>query len=77
MASRQDQLHSYQFTVQRVVSALVAGDTDPARPPFRRAAGGILAGVLLGALTLAAVAVYGVLAPGGGTGWRDGNSVTG
>ncbi len=75
MASRQDQLHSYQFTVQRVVSALVVGDTDPARSPFRKVGGAVMAGVLLGALTLAAAAVYGVLAPGGGTGWRDGGSV--
>ncbi len=75
MASRQDQLHSYQFTVQRVVSALVMRDTDPARSPFRRTAGATLAGILLGALALAAVAVYGVLAPGGGTDWRDGGAV--
>jgi ESX secretion system ATPase EccB len=75
MASRQDQLHSYQFTVQRVVSALVAGETDPARSPVRRAAGAIMAGVLLAAVTLAAGAVYGMLAPGHATNWRDGTSV--
>ena len=47
MPSRQDQLHSYQFTVQRVVSALVSRDTDPAQAPFRRAATATLASVLL------------------------------
>lgn len=71
MASRQDQLHSHQFAVQRVVAAMVAGDADPIRSPTRRLAGASLAGVLVGALCLAAVAVYGVLAPGGGTGWRS------
>ncbi len=75
MASRQDQLHSHQFTVQRVVSALVMRDTDPERSPFRRTAGATLAGVLVAVLALAGVAVYGVLAPGGGTGWRDGSAV--
>ncbi len=75
MASRQDQLHSYQFSVQRVVSALVMRETDPAQSPFRRVAGATLAGVLLAALSLAGVAVYGVLAPGGGTDWRDGTAV--
>jgi type VII secretion protein EccB len=75
MASRQDQLHSYQFTVQRVVSALVMRDTDPVRSPFRRIAGATLAGILLAAVSLGAVAVYGVLSPGGGTDWRDGNAV--
>ena len=71
MASRQDQLHSYQFAVQRVVAAMVAGDADPIRSPTRRLAGASLAGVLVGTLCLAAVAVYGVLAPGGATGWHN------
>jgi type VII secretion protein EccB len=75
MASRQDQLHSYQFMVQRVVAALVMRETDPVQSPFRRLAGATLAGVLITALSLAAVAVYGVLAPGGGTDWRDGGAV--
>src|SRR2546429_605370 len=75
MASRQDQLHSYQFSVQRVVSALVMGDTDPVRSPFRRIAGATLAGILLAAVSLGAVAVFGVLSPGGGTDWRNGNAV--
>lgn len=75
MASRQDQLHSHQFMVQRVVSAVVLRETDPAQSPFRRAAGATLAGVLVAALALAAVAVYGVLAPGDGASWRDPGAV--
>src|SRR2546423_6778409 len=75
MPSRQDQLHSHQFSVQRVVSALVMRDTDPVRSPFRRIAGATLAGILLAAVSLGAVAVYGVLLPGGGTDWRDDNAV--
>jgi type VII secretion protein EccB len=71
VASRQDQLHSYQFAVQRLVAAIVAREADPIRPPTRRLTGAALAGVLIAALCLAAVAVYGVLAPGGGTGWRS------
>jgi type VII secretion protein EccB len=75
MASRQDQLHSHQFMVQRVVSAVVLHETDPVQSPFRRAAGATLAGVLVAALALAAVAVYGVLAPGDGSNWRDPGAV--
>jgi type VII secretion protein EccB len=71
VASRQDQLHSYQFAVQRVVAAMVSRDADPIRSPTRRLAGAALGGVLVAALCLAAVAVYGVLRPGGGTGWRS------
>jgi type VII secretion protein EccB len=75
MPSRQDQLHSYQFTVQRVVAALVTRETDPARSPFRRIAGATLVGVLVAALGLGGAAAYGVLSPGGSTKWRDENAV--
>lgn len=68
MPSRQDQLHSHQFMIQRVVAALVMRETDPAQSPFRRAAGATLASVLVAAIALGGVAVYGVLA---GTGRFD------
>ncbi|MBO4210926.1 type VII secretion protein EccB, partial [Micromonospora echinofusca] len=75
MPSRQDQLHSYQFMVQRVVAALVLRETDPAQSPFRRAAGTALASVLIAAIALGAVVVYGVLVGGGASGWRDAQAV--
>jgi len=75
MSSRQDQLHSYQFTVQRVVSALVAHETDPAQPPFRRLAGATLAGILVAAIALGGFVVYGAVVDGGGTSWRDTSAV--
>ncbi|HWH01897.1 MAG TPA: type VII secretion protein EccB [Pilimelia sp.] len=75
MPSRQDQLHSYQFAIQRVVAALVMRETDPARSPFRRAAGATLASVLIAVIALGAVAVYGVLVNGGSTRWRDAQAV--
>ena len=71
MPSRQDQLHSYQFTVQRVVAALVMRETDPARSPFRRIAGATMVGVLLAALAFGGAAAYGALSPGGSGKWRD------
>src|SRR6266498_1914986 len=75
MPSRQDQLHSYQFMVQRVVAALVMRDTDPAQSPFRRIASATLAGVVFAALGLAGAAVYGALRGGSAEGWRDANAV--
>ncbi|MDG4821592.1 type VII secretion protein EccB [Asanoa sp. WMMD1127] len=75
MPSRQDQLQSHQFTVQRVVSALVMHETDPAQPPFRRTAGATLAGLLVAAIALGGFVVYGVLVGGGGTAWRDTSAV--
>src|SRR4051794_28754878 len=75
MSSRQDQLHSYQFMVQRVVAALVMRETDPARSPFRRIAGSTLVGVLLAVLALGGVAAYAVINPGGSAAWRDESAV--
>ncbi len=75
MASRTDQLHSYQFSAQRVVSALVLREPDPAQSPGRRLAGATMAGILLAALSLAGVAVYGLLTTGGSTDWRTSQTV--
>ncbi|MFE9694008.1 type VII secretion protein EccB [Micromonospora sp. NPDC005806] len=74
MPSRQDQLHSYQFTVQRAVAALVMRETDPAQSPFRRLAGAGLASVLVAVIALGGVALYGLFA-GGGNSWRDAGAV--
>jgi type VII secretion protein EccB len=75
MASRRDQLQSYQFLVQRVVSALVMRETDPAQSPFRRLTGSAFASIMVAVLALAAVGVYGVIRPGGKDTWRAGNAV--
>ncbi|MFF5173385.1 type VII secretion protein EccB [Micromonospora sp. NPDC000089] len=74
MPSRQDQLHSYQFTVQRAVAALVTRETDPAQSPFRRLAGAGLASVLVAVIVLGGFALYGLFA-GGGSKWRDTGAV--
>jgi ESX secretion system ATPase EccB len=70
MASRQSQLHSYQFTVQRAVSALVAREPDPAQSPFRRVVGAIFASTMVAILALAAVGIYGLVVSGGNTTWK-------
>lgn len=75
MPSRQDQLHSYQFMVQRVVAALVMRETDPAQSPFRRAALATLASVLVAAIGLAGIGVYGLIVGGGSTNWRNTDAV--
>lgn len=58
MPSRQDQLQSYQFSVQRVVAALVTHDSDPAQSPFRRTVAATVAGVVLAALGVAGMVAY-------------------
>lgn len=71
MPSRQDQLHSHQFMIQRVVAALVMRETDPAQSPFRRAAGATLASMLIAAIALGGVVAYGAIVGGGSSDWRD------
>jgi type VII secretion protein EccB len=75
MPSRQDQLHSYQFMVQRVVGALVMRETDPAQSPFRRAAGATMASVLVALIAIGGSVVYGLFVGGGATKWKDPNVV--
>ncbi|MFY1688480.1 type VII secretion protein EccB [Plantactinospora sp. WMMB782] len=75
MPSRQDQLHSYQFMVQRVVGALVMRETDPAQSPFRRAAGATLASLLIALIGIGGSVVYGVFVGGGATKWKDSSVV--
>jgi type VII secretion protein EccB len=75
MSSRQEELHSHQFTLQRAATALVLRQADPPYAPARRGIGSILASVLIAGLAVAAVAAYGVLRPGGGTQWREPGAV--
>lgn len=61
MPSRQDQLHSYQYSQQRVVAALVSHDPDPHRSPLRRAGSAALVSLVVASLALGGAAVYGLL----------------
>jgi len=71
MPSRQDQLHSYQFSVQRVVSALVMRETDPAQFPFRRVTVAGLASLMVGVIFLAGFGVYALFTGGTSDSWKQ------
>jgi type VII secretion protein EccB len=75
MPSRQDQLHSYQFSVQRVVSALVLRETDPPQSPFRRVATAALASLLVAVVIAAGFGVYGVFTNKGDRSWNTEGAV--
>jgi ESX secretion system ATPase EccB len=75
MASRRDQLQSHQFLTQRVISALVMRETDPAQSPLRRGIGAVFAGIMITVMIAAGFGVYGLLTKNGGSSWQTNGSV--
>jgi type VII secretion protein EccB len=75
MATRRDQLQSYQFLNQRVISAFVMRETDPAQSPLRRGIGAVFAGVMITVLVGAVFGVYGLLTKIGSGTWKVDGSV--
>jgi type VII secretion protein EccB len=65
VSSRQDQLHSYQYSLQRVVAALVTHDPDPSRSPFRRVGSTALVSLLVAVVALGGTAAYAAIANSG------------
>ncbi|GAA1818186.1 type VII secretion protein EccB [Luedemannella flava] len=75
MATRRDQLHSYQFLTQRVISAFVMRETDPAQSPLRRGIGAAFAGIMVAVIVGAGFGIYGLLTNTGNDAWRTDGSV--
>ena len=75
MASRRDQLQSYQFRNQRVISAFVMRETDPAQSPLRRGIGALFGGLMIAILVAAGFGIYGVLTRTGSDRWKADGSV--
>lgn len=75
MATRRDQLQSHQFLTQRVISALVMRETDPAQSPLRRGIGAAFAGIMISVMVAAGFGVYGLLTKTGGDAWKTNGAV--
>lgn len=75
MASRRDQLQSYQFLIQRVISALVMRETDPFQSPLRRGVGAVFAGMMIAVIVAAVFGVVGLLTKVGSQNWKTDGSV--
>lgn len=75
MATRRDQLHSYQFMTQRVISAFVMRETDPLQSPLRRGVGAVFAGLMVAVVVAAGFGIAGILTKVGGDGWKTDGSV--
>src|SRR5689334_1056439 len=75
MASRRDQLQSYQFLTQRVISAFVMRETDPAQSPLRRGIGAVFAGLMIAVMVGAGFGVYGLLTKIGSNNWKANGAI--
>jgi type VII secretion protein EccB len=71
MQTQRDHVHAHQFQMTRMSNALVIGETSSADNPFQRPIVGLLTGVVIAVLVIAAFMVYGWLKPGGNTTWRS------
>ncbi|WP_460494921.1 type VII secretion protein EccB [Dactylosporangium cerinum] len=60
---------------QRVLSAFVMRETDPAQSPLRRGIGAVFAGIMVAVLVGAGFGVYGILTKVGGTAWKADGSI--
>jgi type VII secretion protein EccB len=75
MATRRDQLHSYQFMTQRVISAFVMRETDPQQSPLRRGVGAVFGGIMVAVLVAAGFGIYGIITKTGADGWKTDGAV--
>jgi type VII secretion protein EccB len=75
MASRRDQLQAYQFMTQRVLSAFVMRETDPAQSPLRRGVGAVFAGMMIAVMVGAGFGVVGIVTKTGSNNWRTDGAV--
>lgn len=75
MAGRRDQLHSYQFLMQRVISSIMLRETDPEQTPLRRGVGAVFGGVMISVLIAAGFGVYGILTGIEANRWRTQGAV--
>src|SRR5215813_2594405 len=75
MATRRDQLQSYQFLTQRTLSAFVMRETDPAQSPLRRGIGALFGGLMVAVLVAAGFGIYGLLTKTGANQWQKDGSV--
>jgi type VII secretion protein EccB len=73
--NQRDQAHAYHFLARRLSSALVRDDPDSPDAPMRRLGIASFASIMIAALAVAGIGVYGIVRPGGATAWKNGQSL--
>ncbi|NEC37898.1 type VII secretion protein EccB [Streptomyces rubrogriseus] len=75
MQNRRDQVQAHRFVVSRLTSGLLRADPDAPEPSTRRTDRGVTFGAVFAAVLAVGFLVYGLISPGGATGWRDGHTL--
>jgi type VII secretion protein EccB len=75
MQSRRDQVQALRFVGRRMSAAALGADPNSRDQPLVRLSRSAFAGVIIAALVVAGVAIYGLIRPGGATSWRDGTGL--
>ena len=73
--TQRDQIQAYQFLRRRLISALVAADSNHPTSPSRRLVLGTILGIAGAVLITAAFGVIGLLNPSGAADWQQGGQV--
>ncbi|RSS64683.1 type VII secretion protein EccB, partial [Streptomyces sp. WAC06614] len=71
MQSRRDQVQAHLFVMGRLTTGMLRGEPDEPDPIGARTTKGVWYGLLVALLVALVVTVYGVVRPGGATGWRQ------
>jgi type VII secretion protein EccB len=66
MRTRHEQVQAYRFVTRRISSAMLSGEPETTELPLRRLALSLLGSVIVAAIVLAVVGIYGFLNPAGG-----------
>lgn len=69
MHSQRDQVQAHRFVMDRVTSGILRVEPDALRTPTSRTLRGSIGGLILGVLLCIGAGVYGLVKPGGTTGW--------
>jgi type VII secretion protein EccB len=71
MQTRRDQLQAYRYLLRRVLAAMLGSEPEAIEQPMRRVTTSTFAGIMVGVLACAGVALYGWIADTSATKWKN------
>jgi type VII secretion protein EccB len=71
MQTRRDQLQAYRYLLRRILAAMLGSEPEALEQPMRRVSTATFAGLMVGALACAGVALYGWMADTSASRWKN------